>query len=56
MESLGVLLGYVLGSLVLIGVYKWLLLPIGRFLSGNPDVLRRGIDAADRFTRGKERK
>ncbi|MCC7290461.1 MAG: hypothetical protein IT449_00200 [Phycisphaerales bacterium] len=56
MECLGMLLTYVLGFLVWIGVYKWVLLPIGRFLSGNTDAVSRGLDAADWLTRGRKSK
>lgn len=50
MDSLGMLLTYVAGFLVWVGVYKWILVPVGRFLSGNTDAMRRGLDAADRLT------
>lgn len=50
MESLGMLLTYIAGFFVWVGVYKWILVPVGRFLSGNPGAINRGLDAVDRMS------
>lgn len=50
MESLGMLLTYVAGFVACLAIYRWILVPVGRFLSGNPGAINRGLDAADRLT------